>query len=78
MIFDGDVVIREVQLPPGVHGMIHEDPDGIANIYISESDSEEEKQKTLAHELRHLALRHLGSGRPVRMMEEETNCEEGA
>lgn len=71
MTFDGRVVIREVQLPPGVHGAIMEDPDGIANIYINELDPEEEKRKTLRHEMRHFTLGHLGSGRPLRLMEAE-------
>lgn len=71
MSFDGDVVVREVELPPGVHGMIQEDPEGVTNIYINERDSWEERQKTLQHELEHHHLGHLGSGKPVRMMEAE-------
>lgn len=71
MSFDGDVVIREVVLPPGIHGMIQEDPDGVANIYINEKDSWEERQKTLQHELAHHRLGHIGSGRQVQLMESE-------
>ena len=71
MIFNGDVVIRVVSLPSGVHGSIREDPDGITNIYINACDSQEEKIKTLRHELRHYKLRHIGSGKTVRMMETE-------
>lgn len=71
MIFNGDIVIREVPLPLGVHGAIMEDPDGIANIYINAEDSQEEKFKTLCHELKHYKLHHVGSEKPVHIMEDE-------
>lgn len=71
MSFDGDVVIREVPLPPGVHGSIEEDPDGIANIYINEHDSYEERMRTLNHEMGHHRLGHLHSMESVEMMESE-------
>ena len=71
MIFNGDIVIREVALPPGVHGSIREDPDGIVNIYINSCDTQEEKLKTLHHELRHHKLHHLGSGKSIQTMEIE-------
>ena len=71
MIFDGDIVIREVVLPPGVHGAIREDPDGIANIYINALDPEEERQKTLKHEMKHYKLKHLNSKKPLRVIEAE-------
>lgn len=71
MSFDGDVVIREVDLPPGVHGSIEEDPDGIANIYINQHDSWEERMKTLRHELGHHRLGHLRSCAPLPTLEEE-------
>ena len=73
MIFDGDVVIREIVLPHGVHGAIREDPDGIANIYINASDPEEERRQTLKHEMRHFKLRHLGSGKSLHIMEAEAD-----
>ena len=71
MNFDGYVVIREVSLPSGIHGAIREDPDGIANIYLNESDSEEEKRRTLNHEMRHYQKGHLGSEKPISTIEEE-------
>ena len=74
MIFDGYVVIREVDLPPGVHGAIREDPDGIANIYINAADPDEEKRKTLKHEMRHYKLKHIGSGKTLRLMEDEADA----
>ena len=75
MNFDGYVVIREVYLPPGVHGAIREDPDGIANIYLNESDPEEAKRRTLDHELEHYKKGHIGSDKPVELMEEEADKE---
>lgn len=71
--FDGYVVIREVPLPPGVHGAIRLDPDGIANIYINSRDPEEERRKTLRHEIKHYELKHIGSGKPLSMMEAEAD-----
>lgn len=68
-----DVIVREVLLPPGVHGVIREDPDGLANIYINVADPEEEKKRTLRHELRHYRLRHLGSGLTLRHMESDAD-----
>ncbi len=66
-----DIIVREISLPHGVHGMIKEDPDGMSNIYINQHDSFEEKRRTLRHELRHHRLRHLGSGRTLRQIEKE-------
>ena len=71
MQFNGDICIREVALPAGVHGAIMESPDGIANIYINQRDPEEEKRKTLRHELRHYVLGHIGSGKRLSVIESE-------
>jgi len=73
MTFDGEVCVREVDLPPGVFGAIRESPDGVTNIYISSRLSFEEKQKTYRHEIRHYRLGHIGSGKPVSQMELEAN-----
>ena len=73
MVFDGEVCVREVDLPPGVFGAIRESPDGVTNIYISSSLSFEEKQKTYRHEMRHYNLKHIGSGKSVRQMEMEAD-----
>lgn len=74
MNFD-DCIIRETPLPPGIHGMIKESPDGYANIYINQSDPEEEKLKTLRHELRHYRLGHLRFEKSIAEMEAEADCE---
>ena len=74
MIFD-DYIVRETPLPPGIHGMIKESPDGYANIYLNQADSEEEKRKTLRHELKHYRLGHLTFKKPVAEMEAEAECE---
>ncbi len=73
MTFDGEVCVREVDLPPGVCGAIRESPDGVVNIYISSRLSDEEKKKTYDHEMRHHRLHHIGSGKSVRQMESEVN-----
>ncbi len=73
MIFDGDIVVREVSLPYGIHGSIRESPDGIVNIYINADDTQEEKLKTLLHELKHYKLHHIGSGKSARTMEKEVD-----
>lgn len=71
---DPEYIVREVPLPPGVHGIVREDPDGLANIYINAADPEEEKLKTLEHELRHYRLRHLSSGKTLRQIEREAEA----
>lgn len=71
MTFDGYVVVREIVLPDGVHGMTKEDYDGIMNVYVNEADPDEEKEKTILHEMRHIKLGHFGSGRDVAEMESE-------
>lgn len=73
MRIDGDAIIREVPLPSGIHGMIKEDPDGYANIYLNGKDPEEKKKKTLEHELRHYRLGHLHLNEPLRQKENEAD-----
>lgn len=64
-------IIREVDLPPGVHGVVRIDGDGVANIYLSLRDSDEEKKKTIKHEVNHVRFGHVASGLDVREMEQE-------
>lgn len=73
MQYHGEIIIREVLLPHGVHGVLREDPEGNANIYINQRDSYEERRKTLAHELRHYHLGHIGSGKPIQQIEKEAS-----
>lgn len=74
MTFDGYVVVRYVPLPAGIHGMINEDPDGLANIYVNESDTREEQEKTVLHEMNHFYMGHLGSGMDIADMEGEAEA----
>ncbi|MBR3334325.1 MAG: ImmA/IrrE family metallo-endopeptidase [Clostridia bacterium] len=71
MRYFGEIIIREVPLPRGVHGALREDPEGNANIYVNQHDPIEERRKTVAHELRHYRLGHIGSGKPVHQIEKE-------
>ena len=71
MQYRGEIIIREVSLPHGVHGALREDSEGNANIYVNRLDSFEERRKTVDHELRHYRLGHIGSGKPVRQIEKE-------
>lgn len=70
---DPEYIVREVPLPPGVHGIVREDPDGLANIYINAADPEEEKMKTLEHELLHVRLDHLHTSLPCYLQEMEVS-----
>lgn len=72
-MYIGEIIIREVSLPRGVHGALREDPEGNANIYINQHDPIEEKRKTVDHELRHYRLRHIGSGKSIRQVEREAD-----
>lgn len=73
MTFDGEVCVREVDLPPGVCGAIRESPDGVTNIYLSSRLTFEERRKTYDHEMRHYHLQHIGSGKTARQMEAEAD-----
>lgn len=73
MTFDGEICVREIDLPSGVAGAIRESPDGVTNIYLNARYTFEERRKTYNHELRHYNLRHIGSGKPVRLMELEAD-----
>ena len=73
MTFDGDVCVREIPLPAGVHGAIRESPDNVCNIYINQNDPMEVRRKTLEHEMAHFRLGHLGSGKTLRIMEDEAD-----
>ena len=71
MQYRGEIIIREVPLPRGIHGALREDPDGNANIYVNQYDPIEERRKTVDHELRHYRLGHIGSGKTVTQIEKE-------
>lgn len=73
MTFDGEVCVREIDLPSGVAGAIRESPDGVTNIYLNSRYTFEERRKAYKHEMRHYKLRHIGSGKSVRQMEHEAD-----
>lgn len=59
LVYNHDYVIREVQLPPYVHGAVVLDEDDRANIYINANDPEDRKWKlTIVHELDHQVEDH--------------------
>ena len=49
-----EVIIREIELPSFVRGYTKLDAEGIYNIYINKDKSDEQKAKTLEHELKHI------------------------
>lgn len=55
MIEGRDYCIRFVKLPMSVHGVTVMDVDGFFNIYINADQSSDCQQRTIAHELKHIA-----------------------
>lgn len=64
-----DYVIREVQMPPGIHGAIMYDDENRANIYINSNDTPERQLQAIWHELRHMVNEDMTNGRPIREIE---------
>lgn len=61
----GLIFIRGLKLPETVMGVTVPDQDGNFNVYINIGLSEEERQKTADHELRHIEKDHFYNCDPV-------------
>ena len=69
-----DVYYRVIDLPPGIHGFVMEDPDGNFNVYLNARDSQERRLHTAEHERAHILLGHLRDSRPVSELEREAEA----
>lgn len=67
-----DIIIRVVyDLPYTVGAFSVMDPNGDANIYTNGNIPQDKQEQAVSHELRHIQLDHLQSGRCVEEMEAE-------
>ena len=62
-------IVRLIDLPPGVGGVVCEDESGFYNIYINARYGIYEQRKSLRHELRHLRRNDLHNDRPIKEVE---------
>jgi len=53
------IIVRLIDAPTGLKGFCRADPDGNENVYINGRLSEDERRKTLDHELLHVVMGHL-------------------
>ena len=68
-----DIIVRLVDVPVDVKGIVKEDSNGDYNIYLNARYVLEQQMMTYLHELAHIELGHLHSSRPVEEIEEEAN-----
>lgn len=64
-----DYIIRLVTLPTTVRGFVTVDSDGNPNIYINARLTEEERQRTYLHEVKHITRGDLNNDLPIQMIE---------
>lgn len=67
------VIIRVIDLPPGVKGMTVKDEEGDYNIYLNGRLSNDQRVEAFRHELDHIKFGHFYSNSPVSVKERETN-----
>lgn len=68
-----NVLVRELNFPIEIEGVIVVDNNGDYNIYINSLLSDEKKKETLDHELRHLQCDHHYTDVPIAEAENEAN-----
>lgn len=68
-----EIIVRLVDFPVDVRGLIKEDSNGDYNIYINARYTDAEQLKTWLHETAHARLGHLHSNRPIEEIEEEAD-----
>jgi len=64
-----DVIVRLIDLPPGIGGAIMEDEDGIYNVYINARHGHYAQLDDLDHELAHIEHDDLHNNDPIEVIE---------
>lgn len=64
-----DVIVRLIDLPPGIGGAIMEDEDGIYNVYINARHGHYAQFDDLDHELAHIEHDDLHNNDPIEVIE---------
>lgn len=68
------IFIREIPLPYGVRGFTTPDIDDNYNIYINEKLSDEQKRRTLDHEMEHIKNDDFYSCEDISVIEDRIRC----
>ena len=68
-----DIIVRLVDVPVDVKGIVKEDANGDYNIYLNARYVLEQQMMTYLHELAHIELGHLHSSLPVEELENEAD-----
>lgn len=66
-----DYIVRLIDLPYSVGGMVSVDETGFANIYINARMSIEQQRKNLKHELKHLKDNDIYNDKDIRTVEHQ-------
>ena len=65
------VIVRKVELPSTVKGVVAIDKNGDYNVYINANLMDETQFKTYEHEIRHIKLNHFHSDKDLPEIEKE-------
>lgn len=65
-----EIVVRLIDLPTRVRGLVALDEEGTANVYINARLSETQRHRALCHELRHVRRGDFTSEAGIRGVEE--------
>lgn len=69
-----DVIVRLIDLPPGIGGAIMEDEDGVYNVYINARHGHYAQLDDLDHELAHIELDDLHNNDPIEVIESRADA----
>jgi hypothetical protein len=69
-----DVIVRLIDLPPGIGGAIMEDEDGIYNVYINARHGHYAQLDDLDHELAHIEHDDLHNNDPIEVIESRADA----
>ena len=67
------IIVRVIDAPPAFRGCVKRDADGNVNLYLNGSLSDEERKRTIMHELAHLVFGHLDDDTKT-VEEKENEC----
>lgn len=59
------IIVRQIELPYHVLGVTLPDDSGNFIVYINRRISDEKKQETMEHEIKHITLDHFYNDMPV-------------
>ena len=69
-----DVIVRLIDLPPGIGGAVMEDEDGTYNVYINSRHGHYAQLDDLDHELAHIEHDDLHNDDPIEVIESRADA----